>query len=107
MSTSIIRFRLRILQGGIYQVSSRLNHAPGFNSANKVNLELTAGSDPSSTIAAGNEVEYEIDICDAHGQIAFIGLFGDESGCAQFDYEFLQLEQDKCASKSRNVVTLN
>jgi len=106
VSTSIIRFKLRILQGGIYQVSSRLNHAPGFNSANQVNLELTAGSDPSSTIASGNEVGYEIDICDAHGQIAFIGLFGDESGCAQFSFEFHQVEEDNCVSTSRNVVSL-
>jgi len=101
-----LRFQLRILQGGIFQVSARLNHAPGFNSNNEVDLELMAGDDPDSTVARGHEIEYDIDLCQSPGHISYIGLFGDESGCALYEYEFVWIEDGKCMSGSQRVSSI-
>jgi hypothetical protein len=80
-----LRIRLRIFQGAIYQVSTRRDFPPAFNSINRVNLELTAGGDPDSTVANGKVVEFEIRLCGASGHKNYIGVFGDESGCAVYD----------------------
>jgi hypothetical protein len=50
-----------------------------------MNLELTAGDHPDSTVAYGKVVEFEIRLCGASGHKNYIGVFGDESGCAVYD----------------------
>jgi len=64
-----------------------------------------AGSDPDSTIALGHVVEYSINICEAGGHKNYVGVFGDESGCALYDLkaEAMADEEDCIESASRVV----
>jgi len=80
-----LRVSFRLLRGGVYQVSTRRDYPPGFNSANLYNLKLMAGPDPESTVAFGEVVEYEITLCNALDHKSYVGIFGDESGCAIYD----------------------
>ena len=80
-----LRVQIRILEGAIYQISTRHDFPPTFGSKNLVNLELTAGDDPESTIAQSRLVNIEVNICSAPGHLNYIGVFGDESGCAVYD----------------------
>lgn len=92
-----IRFSVRILQGGLYRVSARLDNPPGFTSPNKVNLNLMAGPDPYSTVALGHEVQYDITLCSVQGHRTYLGVFGDESGCALYDVSAVYLkETEEC-----------
>jgi len=96
--------RMRILQGAIYQVSTRHDFPPAFSSANLVNLELTAGDDPESTVAQGRVVEFELNMCGASGHLNYIGVFGDESGCAVYDIiaEYMG-EGEACVDGARRI----
>jgi len=99
-----MRVRIRILQGAIYQISTRHDFPPAFNSKNLINLELTAGDDPESTIAQGRVVDYELTMCNASGHLNYIGVFGDESGCAVYDIiaEYMD-ESETCVEGARQI----
>jgi hypothetical protein len=100
-----LRIRLRILQGAIYQVSTRRDFPPAFNSNNLMNLELTAGDHPDSTVAYGKVVEFEIRLCGASGHKNYIGVFGDESGCAFYDVLAEYMDADEpCEEGATRVV---
>jgi hypothetical protein len=103
-SQANLRIRIRILEGAIYQIATRHEYPPGFNSKNLVNLELTAGEDPESTIAQGKVVDFEVYMCGASGHLNYIGLFGDESGCAVYDIIAEYMEEDEpCVEGGRSV----
>ena len=99
-----VRVRIRILQGAIYQISTRHDFPPAFNSKNLINLELTAGDDPESTIAQGRVVDYELSMCSASGYLNYIGVFGDESGCVVYDIiaEYMD-ESEACVESARRI----
>ena len=99
-----LRVQIQILEGAIYQISTRHDFPPTFGSKNLINLELTAGDDPESTIAQGRVVDYELSMCSASGYLNYIGVFGDESGCAVYDIiaEYMD-ESDACVESARRV----
>ena len=65
---------------------------PTFNSKNTLELGLLSGvpgysgEDPSSTMATHGTVQYDITLCDvANDKKQYMGLYGDDSGCALYD----------------------
>jgi len=103
-SAQNVRYTIRILQGGLYRASARLDNPPGFNSDNKVDLDLMAGLDPLSTVALGHFVEYDITLCNVAGHKAYIGLFGDDSGCALYNVSVVVMgAEEMCLDGSAKV----
>lgn len=99
-----VQLTLRIIQGGIYRVSTRLDNPPGFNSDNNIDLDLMAGLDPVSTVALGHVVEYKITMCNAAGHKGYFGLYGDESGCALYDITATQFASEgPCIDETEKV----
>ena len=76
-------------------MAARRSNPPGFNSNNAVDFDLMAGDDPDSTVAYGHVVEYDVRLCNAEGYIEYIGLFGDESGCALYDITATWMDEDE------------
>jgi hypothetical protein len=63
-----------------------------------------AGLDPLSTVALGHFVEYDITLCNVAGHKAYIGIFGDDSGCALYDVSAEVVEvEGKCHDGSAKV----
>jgi len=106
-STALVNLRVsfRLLQGGVYQVSTRFDNPPTFTSTNSFDLELMAGPDPESTVALGYVVEYTLNLCNVGGHKSYLGVFGDESGCALYDIKAVEMAEDeKCVNGASRVV---
>jgi len=64
-----------------------------------------AGNDPELTVALGHVVEYSIDLCGAGGHKNYVGIFGDDSGCAQYDIKAGAMSDDEvCVEGASRVV---
>jgi len=102
-----LQVSFRLLEGGVYQLSTRLDNPPTFTSTNSFDLELMAGPNPKSTVALGNVVEYTVNLCNVGGHKAFMGIFGDESGCATYDIKVVEMAADeKCVDGASRVVSV-
>ena len=81
---------------------------PGFNSVNLLNLGLTAGPNPHSTMSFGSAVECHLDVCGVKNHKYFVGLFEDESGCALVDINAELMDSgEPCMIRATRAVTVD